>query len=514
MVAEFVLIMQFVWKFIDDFAGRGLTLFDFMELLFFYSVTVIPMALPITVLISSVMVYGNLSEKYELSSMKTAGISLLRIMQPGFIIALITFAFSLSTSNYFKPKANYIFTKRFSQLKSKKPTLNIQEKIFNKDFHGFAIQVDKKHKDGRHIEGVKMYNLNDRSSEKYNIITAKQGEIYTINNGQYFVFQLFDGYQYIEKNKQNQRKNKPWTFPMMRTHFDTLTKTFDLSEFNKEGAGHVYSKKRDLLNSFQLIAQIDTYQVRIINKRKKLKPRIIDFINEKEDIDQDDIEVSNIISEEEKLQKIKPVGRLHEKIVISDTKAKIKKKLSKKKKRRLEYVQLDSFDLDTMNTFLNSFDLRSQSRLISATQESLDYEKNKLSSLVSSIKSDNKFRNYWILGLHQQYSIAIICIIFLFIGAPLGSIISKGGYGFPVLVAIMFFTFYILLGITGDKLNRNNLFNPVFNAWIPVIVLLPISVVISYKALTDSKFNGLKEFSSKILNLLQKKNKTNSEAVN
>jgi len=521
LVAEFVLVMQFMWKYIDDFAGRGLTMFDFLELLFFYSITMIPMAVPITILISSVMVYGNLSEKYELSSMKSAGISLIRIMMPGFAIALLTFGFSLSTSNYFKPKAQLTFLKRFSQMKRKKPTLNIQEKIFNKDFHGYAIQVDKKNKDGKHIEKIKMYNLNDINNEKYNIITAKHGEIKTIEDGSFFVFKLFDGYQYVEKIKKKTNNTQKSTHPLMRTHFDTLTKTFDLSEFNKEGSGHIYTKRRDLLNSFQLMAQIDTYKVRIFNKKSKLKPKIIDFINEDFEKSDSDSKVENLILSENKSTKKginKNIISASKDLVLNHITKKTKKKRNrnkkKRKKRKKKYIQLDSISLNEINTFTETFNVKEQITLIRATQESLDYEKNKISGIVSSIKSDNKFRNYWIFALHQQYSFAIICLIFLFIGAPLGSIISKGGYGFPVLIAIMFFTTFILLNITGDKLNRNMMFNPIFNAWISVIVLFPVSVIITYKALTDSKLGNIKQYFTPITNLFQKKNKQESEAIN
>ena len=207
MIAEFILVMQFMWKYIDDFAGRGLSLFDFMKLLMYYSATVIPMAVPITIFISSVMVYGSLGERYELSTMKSSGISLVRIFMPGLIVAMFTFGFSIFVSNYLKPKSAYNFLETFTSLKRKKPTLNIQEKVFNKDFEGFTIQVNKKHKDGRNIEDIKIYNVTQRTSENYNVLTAKKGEIFTSDDGRYFIMRLYDGNQYVEKKNSSIKKN-------------------------------------------------------------------------------------------------------------------------------------------------------------------------------------------------------------------------------------------------------------------------------------------------------------------
>jgi lipopolysaccharide export system permease protein len=130
-------------------------------------------------------------------------------------------------------------------------------------------------------------------------------------------------------------------------------------------------------------------------------------------------------------------------------------------------------------------------------------------SSIASIKRFKRYRDYWILGLNQIYSWAFICLVFLFIGAPLGSIIRKGGYGYPVLFAILFFTIFILLSISGEKFNRGGFFNPIFNAWLPVIVLMPVSIFLTLKALADSKILDITEFTAKLF----KKNKTEEQNV-
>ena len=473
LIAEFVLVMMFMWRYVDDFAGRGMQFTDFVQLLFYYSVTVIPMAIPITILIASVMVYGNISERYELSSMKSAGISLLRIMLPGFIIAFLTFLISVSVSNYFKPKSQYKFMELFTSIKRTKPTLNIKEKIFNKDFQGYAIQVNKKHKDGKHIEDIKIYDLSNYNNEKYNIITAKDGELFTTRDGKYFVMKLHDVYQYVEKIKHNKKSNTN-TYPLMRLHFDTLQKAFDLAEFNKTGSSHFFSKRRDLMNSLQLMTEIDTFTNRLKREKASLKPSFYNILN------YDTTAHSNAGID----------ARL--------------KNINKKRLYSNTYKQVDNPPAIAKEVFAYNFEEPRIYDLLQSTNEEIEYEKSRMENKVRTIKRFEKYRNYWIMGLHKIYSLAVVCIIFLFIGAPLGSIIRKGGFGYPIIIAILFFTIFILLSISGDKFNKSGMFNPVFNAWLPVLVLLPVSIIITYKALRDSKILDIQDWTRKMLFLKKK----------
>jgi lipopolysaccharide export system permease protein len=156
------------------------------------------------------------------------------------------------------------------------------------------------------------------------------------------------------------------------------------------------------------------------------------------------------------------------------------------------YEQHITKDLKDYNTFAEIIDSARRYELLEISSENVSYQKNMISNSISNIQRYKEYKDYWEMGFHQQYSWAVICIIFLFIGAPLGSIIRKGGYGVPVLVAIMFFMAFILLSITGEKFNKASVLNPVINAWLPVIVLLPISIYITINALRDSKIVFLK----------------------
>lgn len=482
LIAEFVLILQFMWRYIDEFAGRGLTFIDFAKLLLYYGVTVIPMSVPITVLISSVMVYGNIAERYELSSMKSAGISLIRIFMPGFMVAVMTFAFSIFVSNYLRPKAAFNFLKTFTELKRKRPTLNIQEKVFNKDFEGFAIQVDKKAKDGVKIENVKIYNETDKDNDKYNIIVAKNGELRTTDDGKYFSIKLYDVHQYWEQKRSLLSNNGNNTYPLYRSSFKVLEKSFDLSVLYHQFSGSFFSKRRDVMNTYQLLAERDTFNNRIIETNKKITPNIIKRILK--------IYIPNTKNNPNVFDRRELMNTTNAELYSGKPKSAYNQKLDK--------------DIQNYRYFAETFDSTRRMEILSLTKESISFHQSSISNYMTDIELFKQNKDYWTLGLHQQYCWALVCIIFLFIGAPLGSIIRKGGYGYPVLVAIIFFMIFILLSISGEKLNRSSVFTPFINGWLPVFILLPASIFFTFKSLRDAKIEW---FGSKLIERFQKNKK-------
>ena len=464
LIAEFVLVMQFLWLHIDDLAGKGLSIFAIMELIFYYAIVMIPMAVPITILISSVMVFGDISEKYELSSMKSAGISLFRVMRWGIIIAIGTFLFSLSASNYLKPKAAYRYSSKLLSIRKKKPMVALDEKVFNKDFNGYTIRIGEKLKNKRDIRDIKMYNHDRRGNQNFNIISAESGAMYSTEDERYFVMELENGYQYQEQKKSSKGKTTN-DYPLIRTEFKQWKKVFDLSEFSLEEANsRLFSKKRDLMNSLQLLSQIDTTDRRIERQIKRLDPLLVDFEAQANSRKQSESVISG-----QPGRKSTPIAYRNTRII----------------------KQYDVSDLSQYTDFRSTLDSTKRSNLIEIAAGYVETSRNRLSSINSSIESFMRTKYYYVLGLHQQYSWAVICIVFLFIGASMGSIIRKGGYGFPVLFAILFFMSFIILSITGDKLSRSMTLDPVTAAWLPVIVLSPLAVFLTFKAIYDSKMQRI-----------------------
>ena len=494
-------------------------MFDILELIFYYGVTIIPMAVPITILISSVMVFGDMSEKHELASMKSAGISLIRIMRPAIYIALGTAFFSIFASNFLKPRANYLFLKRFTALRKQKPALTIEEGIFNKDFKGFAIRVDSKGEDEETINDVFIYDHTDNDKTKISLIRSKTGKMYTSTDGNYFIMNLVDGNQYRELTNSG-GKGKKSKYPFMRTKFDTWNKVFDMSEFDFDAnSTNVNPNKEDMLTTPQLLVAIDSVNTQSqgvqidmlydygeildiydIEERERLKE-----IENKEK-DAENLAKYNTEKSKRDSTKISPEQLKQEKLkrkFANNSKKKAGQQVVKSKSAKTDVIEMDTRP-DTIRSLVDILKIKTRSAIVKQAASNANSRKDQVNGYVAQLNQLKKKKNKYYLRLHQSYSWAVICIIFLFIGAPLGSIIRKGGYGYPLLVAILFYMIFMIMTIMGDKLNKNESIHPILAAWMPCIILAPIALWLTIKALKDSKFKGIGVFISWVKTRLAK----------
>jgi len=532
-VAEFVLLMQFLWKYIDEILGKGFSFGVLTELIFYFAVTIIPMAIPLTILISSVMVFGDMAEKFELSSLKSAGVSLFRIMLAGIIIACLTACFSLFSANYLKPKANYKFLERFNSIRKQKPALSIEEDIFNKDFSGFVIRVGDKDKDEVTIRDVMIYDHTNKDRSLISIVTAKTGRMYPGNEGNCFVMDLYDGEQFREI-KEDTKKKEEKGYPTMKTKFKSWRKIFDMSQFDMDAENLNLSRKKfDLLNGFQLQKAIDSFDIRIENNLKHKINNYTNYISE--DIMTDlgyDISVVGSGNKEADAYKkkygnktpVRPISKSknNDKEYQENTSNKIKEKLAAKKtttkkkktkpkkpkaKKKNKLTQKIDKDIAAYSSLLETFEKADQKTFLKKSLLRTKEIKAQTTSLISKNDNLKRDKSYHIIRLHQQFSWALICIIFLFIGGPLGSIVRKGGYGYPLLVAIIFFMLFIVFNIMGEKLNKSQSISPYLAAWLPCVILTPFAFYLTYKAIRDESLSG---FNFRLPSFLKKKD----EAIN
>lgn len=529
-VATFVLIMQFLWKYIDEILGKGLTILEMSELIFYYAVTLIPMAVPITVLISSVMVFGDMAEKYELSSMKSAGISLLRIMVPGIVVAVFIALFSVVASNYLKPASLLQFNKRFVAIRKQKTALAIEEGIFNSAFGETVIRVNKIDKDKRGIHDVLIYDHTASDKSLTGLLSSKAGEMYTVEDGRYFVMKMDTGIQYRELEKKQQLGSNKRELPFMRIYFDQWTKTFDMSQFDlEEGLLNFNRNREDMMNTMQLLKSIDSFRNHVTDNREKIRSRVDNFLagNTRDLTQSSPVTGSGLAAEaaakERKMPEvIRKAPEDRDSVRARDSLRKIKdamvravtgkdlpqtpspqivktsdqaasaaplpvatpaapfKKLVKQKQG------IDAGKLRHFGQTLDSVDFRD---VMVRAQSDLSRDRDEILN-TRSVNSD-LIRSYekYMLRLNQQYSWAMVCIVFLFIGAPLGSIIRKGGYGYPLLVAILFYMIFIISTIFGEKLVKNETMGGLLAAWLPCLLLVPFAVLLTFLALRDTKFN-------------------------
>jgi len=492
--------MQFLWVYIDDIIGKGTGPFVMVELISYLSVSLIPMALPIAVLISSVMVMGNMAEHYELAALKSAGVPLLRIMAPLIIMSFGVMMFSFLCSNYVIPVANLKFKSRLYDIKRQKPMLSLETGVFNDDFRNMIIHIGGKGDDNRTINDVLIYDHHSYNNKKVCVITASKGEMFTTADQQFFVMNLFDGTQYHEtkvtpdKEKSGEKKKN---YPFVRTSFKEWTKVFDLSEFDmRETDQELFKDNYQMLSAAQLRVKIDSidseldrrwtkYQNQIFRNFHFLKDSVIQKppktdakklpSDASENLKQKVKVTKSSANDKTKLAKAKP-KKVNKK--APRTKAKYKGNIPKQK-------PLDS--LAQFANYLETFEKKDKDAITRRISSSLHSMANESQSSNISISSKTEHRVKHIFELNNKYSMAVVCMIFLFIGAPMGAIIRKGGFGYPILVAIFFFVFFIIMGIFFKKVAESNTLPALLAAWMPCIILFPIGLVLTHRAMNDSK---------------------------
>lgn len=521
-IATFVLLMQILWVYIDDIAGKGLSMLMIIELLSYKAVGLVPMALPLAILISSVMVMGGLAERYELSSLKSAGISLLRVMQPLIWFGAGAMVLSYLCNDYIIPVANLNFGSRMYDIREKKPNLNLEAGVFNDDFGNYAIRVGEKGKDGKTIEDVLIYDHTESNSDKLSQVIAENGEMYASPDGNYFIMQLYNGYQYVETKPSSRSKGSG--YPFIRTSFGAWQKVFDLSEFQllKTDAA-LFSQNRSMMSISQLADKIDTIQVQI-DKRYYTLARHVGtqftlFSPEKlldtglyqsvrvyypqENGQQDTSNVDSTIVTIDTIANNSTGERVEE--IADDTATRDKgalppstEMLEKRRAAALENatartvksnIPIYRFNdtLITVKEWLGSLSKPERRRFMTKAKSKARAILSQAESAQVSLNRTKEDKVKHIYEMHTKYSMAVVCIIFIFIGAPLGAIVRKGGFGYPLLVSVVAFIVFIVLTIFCRKIAETFLVPAVVAAWLPCLILGPISLWLTFTAMRGGK---------------------------
>ena len=281
-IAIFLLLMQFLWKYIDDLIGKGLDAFQVSQLIMYSIARFIPLALPIAVLISSVMVIGKLGEDYELAALQSSGISLLKIMKPIFLIVIVISSFSYIFSNYIMPIANFKGGSLLYDIKKKKPALNIKEGIFYNDIDGYSIKIETKSDNGNTLNNILIYDHTNNSGNK-KVIIAESGNMNITNDERYMELNLINGISYIEIEEIKKSKKNPHR----KISFDKELIRFDLASFNIKNSELLYKGHYAMLNNQQLLNSIDSLKNIVTIKEKLIYSRLEKNYHYKQDINQD-----------------------------------------------------------------------------------------------------------------------------------------------------------------------------------------------------------------------------------
>lgn len=449
-VSLFVLVMQFLWLWIDEIIGKGIDTLIILELLGYLTVNLIPMAIPIAILISSVMVFGNLAENHELTAIKSAGVSLWRMMRMAVLFGVLSGAFSYVCSDFLVPIATLKYKTRLFDIKKQKPALSIEPGIFNYDFQGYTIYVKDKKGDNRNLERVLIYDYTQSSPFQVNMIYASRGEMYSSDNQRYLVMELYDGFQ-IQESLSRAGETHREVVNFIRTTFDKYVKKFDLSEFEISRSDEtIFRSNQEMMNSLQLLAAIDTV-------RKEVEEAI--YLAER-DLQR---ELKYTVSSVNRLDSI------DQQTVSTYIPGEITDEL---------YILPKSQDAEvSVERFIDLFSKDNQSKLWTFATQKVQDQKTRFHILSGNVQvaNENLARQYY--NLHVKYSNGTICLVFIIIGAALGAIVRKGGYGYPLLIAIVIFMIFISLGTAYKKLAETLSTDPIFAAWAPVVWTLPLALV-------------------------------------
>lgn len=432
-ISMFVLLLQFLWAKIVVLVGKGLDAFTIFKLLCYACATLVPMALPLSILLASIMTMGNFGERYELVSMKSAGISLWRILRPLIIVSFLLSIVAFYFSNNIMPDANMKVKLMVYEIKTKKPALNIRPNEFYYDINSYVIRIGAKAKDGKSLKNIIIY---DHSKDQGNISVTKSdsGLMYSTDNGNTLIFRLFSGESFNESIEGGDYFKRPLT----RIDFKEQVIRFDVSDFSIQKVDKDrYKTDFRVLN----LSQLRTNMNALNNENKIFNQSII----------------NNIFLNSNPFPKSKHNNNITYNF-YNDY-----KNLSLENKQTVDKV----------------------SKLIS-NQNSSDYV-----YLQSKNKVDSELIRRHEIEFYRKFTLSAACFILFFIGAPLGAIIRKGGLGLPVVVSIIAFIIYYMIGTLGEMSARSGSISTLFGMWLSSLIFLPIGLFLTLKATSDAKmFSG------------------------
>lgn len=435
-ICLFIFMMQFLWRYVDELVGKGLEIKVLAQFFFLSAQTLIPLSLPLSILLAALMTFGNFGERYELLSMKAAGIPLLRIMQPVILFCVLLGLTSFFFQNVVGPKAQKELWTLIVSMKQKSPEVDIPEGVFYSDIDGYNIYVKQKDRETGILKDVLIYNFSD-GFENAHIIWAAEGKLELTADKQHLYLHLYNGEQFENlKSQAGLSRNVPYRRETFREKHTLIQ--FD-TQFNMVD-GNFLNRRSDIKNMNEITHAIDSLTAYADS-----------------------------------------LGRsMHSDIMQSTYKAPI---LSKSDSVKIQEEKLSVINIDSVfNTLTSAEKLKTLSTC-----------ENRLSSLSSdwSMKSyltketDANIRGHrsdW----HKKITLSLACIIFFFIGAPLGAIIRKGGLGMPVVLSVLIFILYYIIDSGATRVAKSGEMNIILGTWMSTLVLAPLGGFLTYKSNKDS----------------------------
>jgi lipopolysaccharide export system permease protein len=444
-LSMFLFLMQFLWKYIDELVGKGIST-DILAKLIFYSLAdLVPMAMPLTIMVAGLMTFGNLSESFELVAMKSNGISLLRALRPIFLLMCVLAVMNFLFLNYVIPKAKLEQAAMMIDVRQKKPTFNIAEGIFYHNIEGFAIRVGKKEKDNQTVRDVLIYEYKKDDSKRLNVLRADWGTMILSADQTVLNFTLYNGVRYEEMtNAPEYRK----THPFNQMYFEKQRMQIDLSslDFQFTDRDLIASDYR-LQNVSQLMKEIDTFNLKCGVLRADNSKYLGKYLHVPGVMDRD----TNMMKYQRNSLAFSPLKE-----------SQIIKNYPKEQRATIVAAAVN------------------HARSVKGTEEGLS----------TSLEFEETDVDLYRSELHKKFAFSILVILLFLISAPLGAIIRKGGIGMPLVISVILFVLFYAVNLTGEKMGKEGIVPVWIGSWMSSMLLLPIGLVITYRASIDKSFQG------------------------
>ena len=454
LIVLFVLVMQALWQAFENIAGKGISVIFILKFLYYTTLMIIPQALPVGVLLSSIMALGNLGENYEFAAAKSAGVSLQRLVRPIGILAIALSGLNFLFLNNVFPYANLKQKNLYLNIKKKKPALALVPGSFNADIPGYQIKFEEKYGAQENLlKKVLIYDLtSNRGNQK--VITAERGKIVTEEGSRYMTFILYDG-KYYEEHVKSARTS------LKRKKMAASEVTFKEYEFNIDIGDTLDEGKLDSINSATIPMMLSLEQI------KDTIPKL------KENYD----EVLQIRAKN---------------IYISSTAKDLYRYPDSLKRTNLETTIINNFELQEKITVLNSA-LTKTTRVLNSITNNTD-----------SVKWNRKMVNFYDTEYYNRIAFSLSCVILFFIGAPLGSIIRKGGFGLPMILAIAVYVLYFFTNTFGKNLAEESSITSMLGSWISAIIIIPFAILLTNRATKDKGIFNINSFLQPVTKILNK----------
>jgi lipopolysaccharide export system permease protein len=453
MIVIFIMVMQFLFKYINDLVGKGLEFPIVSEFVLYLTASMVPMALPLAILMAALMTFGNLGEYYELTAMKSSGISLVRIMLPLIILSVFMSIGAFAFANNVLPIANLKMRSLLYDIQRKRPAFNITEGIFYNGIEGYSMRIDRKDPETNVLYGIRIYDHTERKGN--NLVTiADSGYMEISADDTYLIFTLFSGRSYYEIEPE--RKNKPdYTFPHRRDFFQQQSILIEMTGFGLDRTDESLFKSNYSMMSLSMLEHFaDSFRTEIVNIQENINKTLS--------------------------QRTYYAYRRTGPRPYQDNPSEGDSTLLR-------------FDIDSLFNALNT---REKENSLEAALSQARASMNFLSTQESTSSSKvSRLRRYQI-EIHRKFTLSVACLIFFFIGAPLGAIIRKGGLGMPTVISVLFFLVWYILSMSGEQFARDSALTPLMGMWMSSTILLPIGIWLTYKSMTDSSLMDMDTYST------------------